>query len=401
MNKAEEAGCGMKEKLIVIGSVLISFLNGFSQQVIKQENVRYTKPLEVISIVGHVYDQNHRPLPGIKVEIRLAYSLEQKGPEIAASEGDAFNDWEYVDWNYLIETLGTTEVFASVETDKKGIYRIPGIPFPGAYFLLVRRVENYYPARVPLLIPKTGAKEFGVDIALKAVKPSSDSQNQAMKSSLTDKPSGQATTSSSPQRLSKPALNEIVAAKKAMQSNKIDKAIEHFQKAIEIDPEFGEAHYNLGGLLRQKGRMDEAVGHFEQALKIKQDYPLALFYLGDTLHAQKKHSESNVHLIKFLKASSGEETKLHPQAYFLVGANHCGLKQAEEAIPFLLTAIELNPSVHPNAYIFLGNSYMLLGDRANAVKYFKKFLELYPDASNIRQVKDILEKLESMAEKKK
>jgi len=391
----------MREILMIFCSVLIPFLNGFSQQVISQENIRYTKPLEIISIVGHVSDENHRPLVGIKVEIRLAYSLEHKSPEIAATEGETFNDWEYVDWNYLIETLGTTEVFTSVKTDKKGFYRIPGIPFPGAYFLLVRNVENYYPARIPLLIPTTGAKEFGIDITLKAVKPSSSGQPQALKSSLTNKSSGQDVKSSSPQQLSRPALDEIVEARKAMQSNNIDKAIKHFQKAIEIEPELGEAHYNLGGLLRQKGKIDEAVGHFEKAIKIKEDYLLAHFYLGEALQAQKKYAESNLHLNKFLGTSSGEETKLLPQAYFLVGANHFNLKQAEEAIPFLLKAIELNPNVHPNAYIFLGNSYVLVGDMINAIKYFKKFLELYPDASNIRQVKDILEKLESLVDKKK
>ncbi len=46
------------------------------------------------------------------------------------------------------------------------------------------------------------------------------------------------------------------------------RALARFRKAIEIDPNLWEAHYNLGVVLRRRGRMEEASAAFQQALAI-------------------------------------------------------------------------------------------------------------------------------------
>jgi len=367
----------MKKIILILCLIFIPFIRGMSQQIIKQGELQYSKPFDIIPIVGHVYNENQQPLSGVKVEIRLAYNLEQKRPEIAITEDNEFNTWEFIDWKYLLETVGTTEIFKSVVTNDKGLFRIPGIPIPGAYFLLVRNVENYFPARVTVIIPKTGARNLEVNITL-------INEKAALESIY-----------------SKEALKEIARARKAIKENNIDKAIKFFQNAVEIEPEFAEAHYNLGGLLRQKGKIDESADHFLKAVEFKENYTIALYFLGETLHLQHEYSQSNPHLMKFLKTSSEEESKFVPYVYYLVGANHFHQRQAEEAITFLSKAIEFDPKIHPNAYVFLANSYMLKGDGINAVENFKKFIELYPDASNIKQVKDILARLKKVLSKEK
>ena len=51
----------------------------------------------------------------------------------------------------------------------------------------------------------------------------------------------------------------------------MDEAIVHYQKALQINPDYAEAHNNLGNALRQMGRMDEAIAHYQRALQIKPD----------------------------------------------------------------------------------------------------------------------------------
>jgi tetratricopeptide (TPR) repeat protein len=48
----------------------------------------------------------------------------------------------------------------------------------------------------------------------------------------------------------------------------VDEAISHYQKALEIKPDYAEAHNNLGLAFFQKGQMAEAITHYQKALEI-------------------------------------------------------------------------------------------------------------------------------------
>ena len=60
----------------------------------------------------------------------------------------------------------------------------------------------------------------------------------------------------------------------------VDEAIAHYQKALEIKPDYAEAHNNLGAALAGRGQVDEAIAHYQKALEIKPDYAEAHNNLG-------------------------------------------------------------------------------------------------------------------------
>ena len=64
---------------------------------------------------------------------------------------------------------------------------------------------------------------------------------------------------------------------------RIDEAVAHFEKALEIKPDYAEAHIDLGTALANGRRMDEAIAHFQKALEIKPDYAEAHINLGIAL----------------------------------------------------------------------------------------------------------------------
>jgi Flp pilus assembly protein TadD len=53
---------------------------------------------------------------------------------------------------------------------------------------------------------------------------------------------------------------------------RLDEAIMHFQKALEIEPGSVEAQYDLGCSLLQARQVDKAVVHFQQASQLKPDF---------------------------------------------------------------------------------------------------------------------------------
>ncbi|MGD8538825.1 MAG: tetratricopeptide repeat protein [Candidatus Aminicenantes bacterium] len=355
----------MKKIIPLLILTLFVCLSGLSYQASSQEDQTMYMNFDKISIWGHVYNEAQQPLSGIRVEIRLAYDPQRKQPEIMGA-----SDIQTHVWDFLYKTLGS-DVFGWSESDEQGLFRINGVTNPGAYFLLVRHAEDYLQTRVPVIIHKTGAKEFEADVILRARK-------------------------SGEPPVSKEAMDAIAKAKEASAANDREGAIEHLIKAIEIEPEYAEAYYNLGILLRQENKIDEAVAHFIKAVEYKENYGLALFALGETLHAQNKYDQSNLYFVKYHELSGEEKSDTVAQAHYLTGINYFNLKKAKRAIIHLSKAIELKPGINPNAYVILANSYVMMRDGENAIKFYKKYLELYPDAPNVEQVKAILEKLKSM-----
>jgi hypothetical protein len=64
------------------------------------------------------------------------------------------------------------------------------------------------------------------------------------------------------------------------EQNCIEEAITSYRRAISINPDFAEAHCNLGVLFKELGKLDEAMTCFSKALEMRPDYSEANYNLG-------------------------------------------------------------------------------------------------------------------------
>lgn len=80
--------------------------------------------------------------------------------------------------------------------------------------------------------------------------------------------------------------NILGAAHKGLDEN--DKALTEFQKVIELNPEFAEAHNNIGIIFDEQGRFDEALAEYNKALLLKPKYPEAYNNIGTIFVNQNK-----------------------------------------------------------------------------------------------------------------
>ena len=62
---------------------------------------------------------------------------------------------------------------------------------------------------------------------------------------------------------------------------KIDQAIETAKMAIQLQPDYGVAHFNLGNFYAAQGRFDLAQTHFEEALRLYPNYAEAHSNFGN------------------------------------------------------------------------------------------------------------------------
>ena len=76
------------------------------------------------------------------------------------------------------------------------------------------------------------------------------------------------------------------------EQGKLDEAVACYRRALELKPDYAEAHNNLGNALKDQGKLDEAVACYRRALELKPDYAEAHNNLGIALKDQGKLDEA-------------------------------------------------------------------------------------------------------------
>jgi Flp pilus assembly protein TadD len=76
------------------------------------------------------------------------------------------------------------------------------------------------------------------------------------------------------------------------QQGKFDQAVEHLSKALEIRPDYAEAHNNLGIAQARQGNFKKAIAHFSEALRLRPHYTEARHNLGLALEQSEASAEA-------------------------------------------------------------------------------------------------------------
>ena len=160
----------------------------------------------------------------------------------------------------------------------------------------------------------------------------------------------------------------------ALQSQgKIVEGIEHYHRALRIDPEHASAHNNLGNTLLGQGKVVEATEHYRRALRARPDYALARFNLGNALQRQGKIAEAIDEYYWAVRINPG-----YAKAHANLGVALQRQGKSVEAIEHFHRALQINPedaSAHNN----LGNALQLQGDFAGAIEHYRRALKIRPD----------------------
>ena len=120
---------------------------------------------------------------------------------------------------------------------------------------------------------------------------------------------------------------------------KLDKAIEAYNKAISLKPDYAEAYSNMGNALQVQGKLDEAIEAYNKALSLKPNNAIIYNNMGNALQDQDK---------------------------------------LDEAIEAYNKAISLKPD-YAEAYSNMGNALQVQGKLDEAIEAYNKALSLKPD----------------------
>src|SRR5437773_1677907 len=155
----------------------------------------------------------------------------------------------------------------------------------------------------------------------------------------------------------------------------IQDSIQHFDKAISLDPNFAWAELNRA-VVSPTGK--EFFDHLKKAVSLadKASNGEKLLILGTEAGANGNAAKQKEYFEQLVAAYPNDE-----RAHFNLGGYYFGQQDFTQAIEHYKKATELATSYSP-AYNILGYAYRQNGDYANAEQAFKKYIELIPKDPN-------------------
>jgi len=174
-----------------------------------------------------------------------------------------------------------------------------------------------------------------------------------------------------------------------IKNNNYNKSIKIYEKALKYDPYLGQAYYDLGLILNNKGFSNAAQEYFEKTEKYF-DHPelprnLAIIYLSNNNY------EKAISKLKQAISYKKDEKSMLP-LYAELGNTYITLKSYKPAEIALKEALKIDPDFI-NAHYGLASVYLQENKTEEALKELRKVIEIDPDSIQARFARDILQKI--------
>jgi tetratricopeptide (TPR) repeat protein len=177
------------------------------------------------------------------------------------------------------------------------------------------------------------------------------------------------------------------------QENRIAEAMNLFREELRIEP--AEAHYNLGFALLRKGRTSEAIDQYEKALLVNPDYAEVRNNLASALVMTGRFSEAIDQCNEALRIDPGSS-----EAHNNLGNALAQTGRASEAIDHYKQTLRRNPN-SSDAHSNLGAALALTGRISEAIEELKSALRINPNNSDARNNLTKAEALQKSSQEKK
>ena len=148
-----------------------------------------------------------------------------------------------------------------------------------------------------------------------------------------------------------------------MKEKYVEKALQDFTKAINLDYTYAEPFLNRGILYYNTGRPDQALADFNRFLELKPDNPDGLLNRANTLSTLGRFKEAIPDYNKYLTIKNDD-----PKAYMWRGIAYFNIQNYDSAIIDFNKSIEIDPDYY-EPYYWLGVIYYNQKDYSNALKY--------------------------------
>jgi len=179
-----------------------------------------------------------------------------------------------------------------------------------------------------------------------------------------------------------------------MAMKKMDLAIKHFKKALEIKPDYAPALNSLGTAYLNKKEWDTAIRYFKEVTEnlLYATPHFALSNLGWAYYNKKEYALAEKFYLNAL-----EIKPKFVNALVGLGKTYIAMNRSLEAVATLEKAVKDYPRLG-QLYLELARAYTLSGEYKKAYKFYKKAVEYAPDSAFARKAEQEGQKIRKFRE---
>jgi tetratricopeptide (TPR) repeat protein len=174
-----------------------------------------------------------------------------------------------------------------------------------------------------------------------------------------------------------------------MAMKKMDLAVKHFKKAIEIKPDYAPAMNNLGTAYLNMKEWDAAIRYFkrvtENLVYATPHFPLS--NMGWAYYNKKAYALAEEYYLKAL-----EIDPKFINALAGLGKTYTAMGRGSEAVATLKKAVKDYPR-SGQLYLELARAYIVLGEYEKALIAYDKAMEFAPDSALAREAETEAQKI--------
>lgn len=268
-------------------------------------------------------------------------------------------------------------------TDSSGTVSFRSLP-SGTYWVVIQ-VQGYRPFRQVVVVDMRISPHVHVDCLLEPMEEQRAEPSQVISGS----PGSYQFNAKKPERAFDPkALREYEKANKLRQKGDFPSAIAHYEKALEIAPDFYPALNNLGAIYLRQKDIPRAEAAFLKSLELSPEDAEAYINLGHVLYDEGKYQAAIQRLEEGLKKSPRSAL-----GHFFLGSAYLKIGQLERAEPDLKLAYSLDPSAMVAARLQLANLYLRRHDPQAAAVELEGYLQANPSDPQAPAIRKMLANL--------
>src|ERR1051325_3360470 len=268
----------------------------------------------------------------------------------------------------------------STMTDDNGVFTFRRLR-EGSYFIIVEAGRDYVPAQETVDLYDNRPHTTTVQIELHP-RPAATAKPGVLNAALVGLP--------------KAAVEHYQQGLAAVAAGDNKKAIQEFNAALSVYPQFVLALNELSAIYVNAGELEKAEDALTKAIGFEPNNATLRLNHGYVLLLKERFVEAEQELHRAIELRDDLVT-----AHLYRGRVLIRLGRLDEAEAELKHAIERGGNTGAIAYRYLGALYSERGDAAKAIEALEKYLKLMPTAKDVEQVRAIIKQLNEQPASKK